>query len=78
MFKDLDLDASGYLSRNELRKNLMDHMSSDAQKFLNDYLAHLDGDQDGRISFREMVETLYPGSFFCTCPHPAVVSMVSF
>ena len=77
MFKDLDLDNSGYRSRNELRKNLLDHMSSDAQKFLNDYLAHLDGDQDGRISFRELVETLYPGLFFCVYSS-TVITVVSF
>ena len=77
MFKDLDLGNSGYLSRNELRKNLLDHMSSDAQKFLNDYLAHLDGDQDGRISFRELVETLYSGLFFCVYSS-TVITVVSF
>ena len=60
MFQELDLDNSGYIGRNELSKNLQNHMSKDAQKFLSDYIAHLDANQDGKVSFKEMISCLFP------------------
>ena len=61
MFQEIDLDNSGYIGRNEFSKNLKLHMAPEAQKFINDYLTLLDTDQDGQISFRELIRTLYPG-----------------
>ena len=60
MFEDVDLDSNGVISRSELFKNLKKYLSG-AHKFVNDYLHRLDADEDGVVSFRELLETLYPG-----------------
>ncbi len=60
-FDEVDGNESGLISRHEFSKNLNRFMSKEAQSFINDYMGLLDQNQDGQVSFQELVKVLYPG-----------------
>ena len=67
IFKSYDIDGSGYIEKNEMRKPLLDFMAltgvkksevseEDLNKTIDDAIKDLDTNKDGKLSFDEFKE----------------------
>ncbi len=57
-FKKFDLDNSGYISAKELKQILAKIGQHYTEDEINELISIVDGDHDGRLSFREFVKLM--------------------
>lgn len=57
-FKTLDIDSSGYLTMDELKKSFEAGGSKKSKKFWTEFMASIDENNDGQISLQEFINAM--------------------